>query len=68
MWNPPTEGRCVLVCSFVTSDGTGGTGGSGGTAGPGGTVPLGEVRGRMMSGPGSGLGAADSGMMSSLGK
>jgi hypothetical protein len=46
---------------FVTSDGIGGTGGFGGA------VPLRDGRGRVVAGPGSGWGAAGSGMVSSLG-
>ena len=75
-------GTCVirLVPLFVTSDGIGGTDGLGGTVplfvtshgiggtdGLGGTVPLGDGRGRVVAGPGSGWGAAGSGMVSSLG-
>jgi hypothetical protein len=59
--NTPSGGRCVRVCTFVTSDGIGGTGGFGGT------VPLGDGRGRVVAGPVSGWGAAGSGMVSSLG-
>jgi len=47
---------------FVTSDGIGGTDGFGGA------VPLGDGRGRVVAGPGSGWGAAGSGTMSSLGR
>jgi len=78
--NTPAAGRCVRVCAFVTSDGIGGTDGFGGTVplfvtsdgiggtdGFGGTVPLGDGRGRVVAGPGSGCGAAGSGMASSLG-
>ena len=46
--NTPAAGRCVRVCAFVTSDGIGGTDGFGGT------VPLGDGRGRVVAGPGSG--------------
>jgi hypothetical protein len=46
----PAAGLCVRVCTFVTS------GGSGGTGGFGGTVPLGDGRGRVATGPGSGWG------------
>ena len=75
--NTPAAGRCVRVCALVTSDGIGGTDGFGGTVplcalvtsdGIGGTVPLGDGRGRVVAGPGSGWGAAGSGMMSSLGR
>ena len=52
---------CALVPLCVTSDGIGGTGGLGGA------VPLGDGRGRLVAGPGSGWGAAGSGMVSSLG-
>ena len=52
---------CALVPLFVTSDGIGGTGGFGGA------VPLRDGRGRVVAGPGSGWGAAGSGMVSSLG-
>ena len=59
--NAPDAGRCVRMYAFVTSDGIGGTDGVGGT------VPLGDGRGQVVAGPGSGCGAADSGMASSLG-
>ena len=59
--NTRAAGRCVRVCAFVTSDGIGGTDGFGGT------VPLGDGRGRVVAGLGSGWGAAGSGMVSSLG-
>ena len=75
----PTAGRCVRA--VVTSDGIGGTGGLGravplfvtsegigGTGGLGGAVPLGDGRGRVVAGPGSGWGPAGSGMVSSLGR
>ena len=52
---------CALVPFCVTSDGIGGTGGFGGA------VPLRDGRGRVVAGPGSGWGAAGSGMVSSLG-
>ena len=78
--NTPAAGRCVRTCAFVTSDGIGGTDGFGGavplfvtsdgiggTDGFGGAVPLGDGRGRVVAGPGSGWGAAGSGMVSSLG-
>jgi len=52
---------CALVPLLVTSDGIGGTGGFGGA------VPLRDGRGRVVAGPGSGWGAAGSGMVSSLG-
>ena len=52
-------GGAVPLC--VTSDGIGGTDGFGGA------VPLGDGRGRVVAGPGSGWGAAGSGMVSSLG-
>ena len=78
--NASAAGRCVRMYAFVTSDGIGGTGGVGGTVplfvtsegiggtdGFGGAVPLGDGRGRVVAGPGSGCGAADSGMASSLG-
>jgi hypothetical protein len=52
---------CALVPLFVTSDGIGGTDGFGGA------VPLRDGRGRVVAGPGSGWGAAGSGMVSSLG-
>jgi hypothetical protein len=55
-------GGTVPLCALVTSDGIGGTGGVGGA------VPLGDGRGRVVAGPGSGWGAAGSGMVSSLGK
>jgi hypothetical protein len=55
---------CALVPLFVTSDGIGGTGGTGGF---GGAVPSGDGRGRVVAGPGSGWGAAGSGMVSSPG-
>lgn len=58
--NTPAAGRCVRA--VVTSEGIGGTGGLGGT------VPLGDGRGRVVAGPGSGWGAAGSGTMSSLGR
>ena len=41
-------GGTVPLCAFVTSEGIGGTGGFGGT------VPLGDGRGRVVAGPGSG--------------
>jgi hypothetical protein len=76
----PAAGRCVRLCALVTSDGIGGTDGFGGTVplfvtsdgiggtdGFGGTVPLGDGRGRVVAGLGSGWGAAGSGMVSSLG-
>ena len=50
----------VPSCALVTSDGIGGTDGVGGT------VPLGDGRGRLVAGLGSGWGAAGSGMVSSL--
>jgi hypothetical protein len=62
--NTPAAGRRVRVCAVVTSDGIGGTGGTGGF---GGAVPLGDGRGRVVAGPGSGWGAAGSGMVSSPG-
>jgi hypothetical protein len=55
--NTPAARSCVRVCAFVTSDGIGGTGGFGGT------VPLGDGRGRVVAGPGSGRGATGSGMV-----
>jgi hypothetical protein len=58
MRNPPPAGRCALVRSFPASDGMGGTGGLGGT------VPLGDWRGGVVAGLGSGLGMAGSGMVS----
>ena len=77
----PAAGRCARVRAVVTSDGIGGTGGCGGpvpfvvtsegiggTGGLGGAVPLGDGRGRVVAGPGSGWGAAGSGTMSSLGR
>jgi hypothetical protein len=79
----PAAGRCVRVCALVTFDGIGGTGGCGGTVplcalvtsdgiggtgGLGGAVPLRDGRGRVVAGPGSGRGAASSGMASSLGR
>jgi hypothetical protein len=76
----PTAGRCAPVCALVTSEGIGGTGGVGGavplfvtsegiggTGGVGGAVPFGDGRGPVVAGPGSGRGAAGSGMVSSLG-
>ena len=51
-------GGAVPLC--VTSEGIGGTGGLGGA------VPLGDGRSGVVAGPGSGWGAAGSGMMSSL--
>ena len=63
----PAAGRCVRA--LVTSEGIGGTGGFGGTVplcalvtshgisgagGLGGAVPLGDGRGRVVAGPGSG--------------
>jgi hypothetical protein len=73
--NTPAAGRCVRA--VVTSDGIGGTGGFGGTVplavtsdgiggtgGFGGALPLGDGRGRVVTGPGSGSGAAGSGMVS----
>jgi hypothetical protein len=51
-------GGTVPLC--VTSDGIGGTGALGGA------VPLGDGPGRVVAGPGSGWGAAGSGMVSSL--
>ena len=57
--NTPAAGRRVRVCAVVTSDGIGGTGGLGGA------VPLRDGRGRVVAGPGSGRGAAGSGMVSS---
>jgi hypothetical protein len=70
-------GGAVPLCAFVTSDGIGGTDGFGAT------VALGDGRSRVVAGPwpcqpqlappcysqgpGSGCGAADSGMASSLG-
>ena len=80
--NAPAAGRWVRMCAFVTSDGIGGTDGFGGavplcafvtsdgiggTDGFGGTVALGDGRSRVVAGPGSGWGAAGSGMASSLG-
>jgi len=80
--NMPAAARCVRGCAVVTSDGIGGTDsfggavplcafvtseGIGGTGGLGGTVPVGDGRGRVVAGPGSGWGAAGSGMVSSLG-
>jgi hypothetical protein len=59
--NTPAAGRRVRVSAVVTSDGIGGTDGFGGA------VPLRDGRGRVVAGPGSGWGAAGSGMMSSLG-
>ena len=62
-------GGTVPSCALVTSDGIGGTDGVGGTVpscalvtsdgiggtdGVGGTVPLGDGRGRVVAGPGSG--------------
>jgi hypothetical protein len=77
--NTPTAGRWVRA--VVTSDGIGGAGGFagtvpllvasegiGGAGGLGGAVPLGDGRGRVVAGPGSGRGAAGSGMVSSLGR
>jgi hypothetical protein len=77
--NTPAAGDGVRA--VVTSDGIGGTGGFGratplfvtsegigGTGGFGGAVPLGDGRGRVVAGPGSGWGAAGSGMVCSLGK
>ena len=71
--NTPAMGRCVRVCALVTSDGIGGTvplfvtsDGIGGTDGFGGAVPLRDGRGRVVAGPGSGCGAAGSGVLSSL--
>jgi hypothetical protein len=76
--NTPAAGRWARA--VVTSDGIGGTGGVGGTlplwvtsegiggtGGSGGAVPLGDGRGRVVAGPGSGWGTAGSGMMSSFG-
>jgi len=76
-----TDGFGGTVPLLVTSEGIGGTGsfggtvplfvtseGIGGTDGFGGAVPLGDGRGRMVAGPGSGWGAAGSGTMSSLGR
>ena len=73
----PAADRCVRA--VVTSEGIGGTGGFGGTVplsvtsegiggtgGFGGAVPLGDGRGRVVAGRGSGRGAGDSGTMSSL--
>ena len=54
MRKAPPAGRGERLRSFVTSDGMGGTDGSGGTGGPGGAVPLGDGRGRVVAGPGSG--------------
>jgi hypothetical protein len=54
-------GGTLPLCALVTSDGIGGTGGFGGA------VPLRDGRGRVVAGPGSGWGAAGSGMVSSLG-
>jgi hypothetical protein len=54
----PAASRCVRA--VVTSEGIGGTGGVGGAA------PLGDGRSRVVAGPGSGWGAAGSGMVSSL--
>ena len=78
--NTPAAVRRVRVCALVTSDGIGGTGGFGGavplfvtsdgiggTDGFGGAVPLRDGRGRVVAGPGSGRGAAGSGMVSSFG-
>jgi hypothetical protein len=75
--NTPAAGRCVRA--VVTSDGIGGTGGFGGAVpllvtsdgiggagGFGGAVPLRDGRGRVVAGPGSGWGAAGSGMVSPL--
>ena len=72
-----TGGPGGTVPLRVTSEGIGGTGGPGGTVplrvtsegiggtgGPGGAVPLAEGRGRVVAGPGSGRGAAGSGMVS----
>jgi hypothetical protein len=74
-----TDGLGGTVPLFVTSDGIGGTDGLGGTVplfvtshgiggtnGFGGAVLLGDGRGRVMAGPGSGWGAAGSGMVSPL--
>ncbi len=74
-----TDGFGGAVPLFVTSDGIGGTDGFGGavplfvtsdgiggTDGFGGAVPLGDGRGRVVAGPGSGWGAAGSGMTSSF--
>jgi hypothetical protein len=55
-------GGTVPLCALVTSDGIGGTGGIGGA------VPLGDGRSRVVAGPGSGCGAAGSGMVPSLGR
>jgi hypothetical protein len=75
----PAAGRWLRA--VVTSDGIGGTGGFdgtvplaltsdgiGGTGGFGGAVPLGDGRGRVVAGLGSGWGAVGSGMMSSVGR
>jgi hypothetical protein len=70
-----SEGISGTAPFFVTSEGIGGTvpffvtsEGIGGIDGFGGAVPLGDGRGRVVAGPGSGWGAAGSGMMSSLGR
>jgi hypothetical protein len=69
-----TDGFGGAVPLFVTSDGIGGavrlfvtSDGIGGTDGFGGAVPLGDGRGRVVAGLGSGWGATGSGMVSSLG-
>jgi hypothetical protein len=57
-----TGGLGRVVPLLVTSEGIGGTGGLGRA------VPLGDGRGRVVAGPGSGWGAAGSGIVSSLGR
>ena len=54
-------GGAVPLCALVTSDGIGGTDSLAGAG------PLGDGRGRVVAGPGSGRGAAGSGMVPSLG-
>jgi hypothetical protein len=63
---PPAAGRCEPSCLFGISDGIGGTARSGDENGMGGVVPPEGEAGRGMVVTGSGLDAADSGMMPSL--
>jgi hypothetical protein len=63
---PPAAGRCVLSRLFGISDGMGGTARSPDGNGMGGVVPSEDESGRGIVVTGSGLDAADSGMVPSL--
>jgi hypothetical protein len=63
---PPPAGCCVRSRLFRISDGMGGTTRSGDENGMGGVVPSDDEAGRGMVVTGSGLDAADSGMVPSL--